>query len=42
VNLDVEALREKYRQERDRRVRIDGTDQYLFAEGKYAHFNDDP
>ncbi len=42
MNLDVEALREKYRQERDRRVRVDGTDQYLFAEGKYAHFNDDP
>ncbi|MEI8056550.1 MAG: NAD(P)/FAD-dependent oxidoreductase [Actinomycetes bacterium] len=40
--LDVEALREKYRQERDRRIKAPGTDQYTFAEGSFARFADDP
>jgi cyclohexanone monooxygenase len=39
---DAEAIREKYRQERDKRIRPAGTDQYNFAEGEYAHFEDDP
>ena len=41
-NIDVEALKEKYREERDRRLVRDGTNQYYFAEGKFAHFNEDP
>jgi cyclohexanone monooxygenase len=42
VEIDVETLREKYRQERDKRIRAAGTDQFAFTEGKYAHFEDDP
>jgi cyclohexanone monooxygenase len=42
IDVDVEVLRERYRLERDRRLKPAGTDQYLFAEGKYAHFNEDP
>ncbi|GAA1010549.1 monooxygenase [Acrocarpospora pleiomorpha] len=42
IDVDVEALREKYREERDKRLRTAGTDQYNFAEGRYAHFDDDP
>ena len=40
--VDVIALREKYRRERDKRLKAAGTDQYYFAQGKYAHFDDDP
>lgn len=41
-NLNVDELREKYEAERRKRLRPAGTDQYNFAEGKYAHFADDP
>jgi cyclohexanone monooxygenase len=41
-NVDVNALREKYRLERDKRRRVVGTDQYNFTEGQYAHFGADP
>jgi len=40
--IDHEALREKYRKERDKRVRPDGNEQYLEPTGKYAHFLEDP
>ncbi len=40
--IDVEKLRQKYRAERDKRLRPEGTDQYNFAEGKYAQFDRDP
>ena len=40
--IDREALRAKYRQERDKRLRPDGNDQYLEPTGRYAHFIDDP
>lgn len=36
------SLREKYREERDRRLRQDGTDQYVETVGKFAHYLDDP
>jgi cyclohexanone monooxygenase len=42
INIDVEALKEKYREERDRRLVSAGTNQYYSAEGKFAHFNEDP
>ncbi len=43
LDFDPEALRAKYRYERDRRIRADGEDQYLEAEGVLAHFaEDDP
>jgi cation diffusion facilitator CzcD-associated flavoprotein CzcO len=39
---DHEALRERYRIERDKRIRPDGNDQYLQPTGKFAHLLDDP
>jgi len=42
LGFDPDALREKYRQERDRRIRPDGTDQYVEVTGEFAHFVDDP
>ncbi len=40
--FDANALRNKYREERDRRVRADGNEQYVEVEGKFAHYLDDP
>ena len=40
--IDREALRAKYREERDKRLRPDGNDQYVEPTGRYAHFLDDP
>ena len=40
--FDPGALREKYRFERDRRRRADGSAQYVRTMGKYAHYLDDP
>jgi cation diffusion facilitator CzcD-associated flavoprotein CzcO len=40
--IDQEALRAKYREERDKRLRPDGNDQYVEPTGRYAHFLDDP
>src|SRR5215472_2490812 len=39
---DRETLRRKYRQERDKRLRPDGNDQYLRLSGEFAYFIDDP
>ena len=41
ILVDPEALRRKYREERDKRLRPDGATQYLSAEGDLAHFRDD-
>ncbi len=40
--FDPDALREKYRVERDKRLRPDGIGQYTAVEGDLAHFEDDP
>jgi cation diffusion facilitator CzcD-associated flavoprotein CzcO len=40
--IDREALRAKYREERDKRLREDGNDQYIEPTGRFAHFLDDP
>ena len=40
--FDPEALRAKYRAERDRRLRPDGNEQYVEVKGSFAHFLDDP
>ena len=40
--VDREALRARYRAERDKRLREDGNDQYLEPTGRFAHFLDDP
>ena len=45
VNLteeDREALRIKYREERDKRLRPDGPDQYLEPTGSFAYLEEDP
>ena len=39
---DLDALRRKYREERDVRVRDDGAQQYIDVSGRYAHFDEDP
>src|ERR1019366_10504122 len=40
--IDRDALRRKYRAERDKRIRPDANDQYLEATGRFAHFLEDP
>ena len=40
--IDREALRAKYLQERDKRLRDDGNDQYVEPIGRFAHYLDDP
>ena len=40
--FDPDALREKYRQERDKRIRPDGNDQYHEMVGRFAHYLQDP
>ncbi|HEY2884635.1 MAG TPA: NAD(P)/FAD-dependent oxidoreductase [Rhizomicrobium sp.] len=41
LGFDPDALREKYRGERDKRLRPDGADQYIALTGRFAHYNDD-
>jgi cation diffusion facilitator CzcD-associated flavoprotein CzcO len=40
--IDREALRAKYREERDKRVRPDGNEQYLEPSGRFASLLEDP
>ena len=40
--MEREALRDRYRAERAKRLRPDGVDQYLEPTGAFAHFVDDP
>ena len=42
IGFDPDALRLKYKAERDKRVRADGNDQYQEVEGDFAYFVDDP
>lgn len=42
ASADMDAIRAKYEAERLKRLRPAGTDQYTFAEGKFARFADDP
>ena len=43
LDFDPGTLREKYRVERDKRVRDDGEDQYIEAASEFAHYaHDDP
>ena len=42
IGFDPEKLREKYRIERDRRVRADGAEQYVEIAGEFEHYLDDP
>src|SRR4051794_17954031 len=40
--IDREALRRRYRAERDKRIRPDGNAQYLEPTRRFAHLLDDP
>ena len=40
-DIDLEAIRAKYRQERDKRLRPDGELQYLSTSGKFARYGED-
>ncbi len=42
MTIDHDSLRVKYRQERDKRLRPDGNDQYLEPAGRFASLLDDP
>jgi cyclohexanone monooxygenase len=43
LDFDPDALREKYKAERDKRLRAEGEAQYLELSGRFAHYaNDDP
>lgn len=42
VKFDKEALRQKYREERDKRLRDDGNEQYVEITGQLGHYLEDP
>ncbi len=42
TQAERDALRARYRIERDKRLRPDGNDQYLEPKGRFAHFVEDP
>ncbi len=41
-DFDPVALRKKYRAERDKRLRNEGSSQYRYVDGEFAHLLDDP
>ncbi len=42
LGFDPDKLRDKYRQERDKRLRTDGNNQYINVTGDFANYIDDP
>ena len=42
IDFDPDALREKYRAERDKRLRPEGNAQYVEVKGDFSHYVDDP
>ena len=42
LDFDPDALRQKYLNERDKRLRQDGNDQYVEVENEFSHFVEDP
>jgi cation diffusion facilitator CzcD-associated flavoprotein CzcO len=42
TEIDREALRDRYRVERDKRLRPDGNEQYIEITGLFSHYVDDP
>ena len=42
LTFDPDSLRNKYRRERDKRVRSDGNEQYTEVAGEFSNFVDDP
>ena len=41
-DIDAGTLRDRYRAERDKRLRTEGNDQYVNMVGEFAHYIDDP
>src|SRR5271166_1379088 len=41
-DFDPDALRAKYREERDKRIRTDGNEQYVEVKGDFSRYIDDP
>ena len=41
-DFDPDALRAKYREERDKRLRTDGNEQYVEVKGDFSRYVDDP
>ncbi|MCY4192700.1 MAG: NAD(P)/FAD-dependent oxidoreductase [bacterium] len=42
LDFDPDALRERYRRERDKRLRPDGNNQYIAMDGEFSRYLDDP
>ena len=42
VKFDKEILRQKYREERNKRLREDGNDQYIEIKDQLSHYLEDP
>ncbi len=42
LNFDPDALRKKYKEERDKRIRKDGNNQYKEIAGEFSNYIDDP
>lgn len=42
ITIDKEALRRKYMEERNKRLRPDGNDQYIEIKGQLSHYLEDP
>ena len=42
ISFDPEQLRTRYREERDKRLRPDGNDQYIEVKGDFSRYVDDP
>ncbi|MFI5320776.1 MAG: flavin-containing monooxygenase [Myxococcota bacterium] len=42
LGFDPDALRARYREERDKRIRPEGNDQYVEVKGDFSHYVDDP
>ena len=42
LDFDPDALRAKYRAERDKRLRADGNEQYVEVKGDFSRYVDDP
>src|SRR5215467_14182146 len=42
IDFDPDALRARYREERDKRLRPDGNEQYIATNGDFSRYVDDP
>ncbi|HEU4430604.1 MAG TPA: NAD(P)-binding protein, partial [Myxococcota bacterium] len=42
LDFDLDALRARYRRERDKRIRPEGNDQYVEVKGDFSRYVDDP